>query len=87
MARAGFDHAVTAVQRHSLGGTSTAGARDGFLLRYRPEHDDHVDGPLGGEGAFLARTCWPVDALHNIGRVQEASAHRRVLNGLAHVRW
>ncbi|WP_406601209.1 glycoside hydrolase family 15 protein [Micromonospora yasonensis] len=43
-----------------------------FLLRYRPEHDDHVDGLPGGEGAFLACTFWLVDALHNTGRGQAA---------------
>ncbi|MFE9689505.1 glycoside hydrolase family 15 protein [Micromonospora sp. NPDC005806] len=43
-----------------------------FLLRYRPEHDDHVDGLPRGEGIFLACTFWLVDALHNTGRTKEA---------------
>ncbi len=57
--------------------------RDGFLLRYRPEHDDHVDGLPGGEGAFLACTFWLVDALHNVGRTAEAE---RIFTGLLDLR-
>ena len=46
--------------------------KDGFLLRYRPEHEG-VDGLPGGEGAFLACTFWLVEALHGIGRAEEAT--------------
>lgn len=53
---------------------------DGFLLRYRA--DDADDGLPGREGAFLVCTFWLADALHGIGRCDEAEALFTRLLGL-----
>ena len=45
-------------------------SRDGFLLRYQPEHSD--DGLPGDEGVFLACSFWMVEALLGAGRHSEA---------------
>jgi GH15 family glucan-1,4-alpha-glucosidase len=56
--------------------------RNGFLLRYDPSADGGVDGLPGGEGAFLACTFWLADALHGIGRSEEAERIFERLLGL-----
>ncbi|MGH3564387.1 MAG: glycoside hydrolase family 15 protein [Mycobacterium sp.] len=53
---------------------------DGFLLRYQT--DDGGDGLPGREGAFLVCTFWLADALHGIGRCEEARALFERLLGL-----
>jgi GH15 family glucan-1,4-alpha-glucosidase len=55
---------------------------DGFVLRYRPDSDGRVDGLPGDEGAFMLCSFWLADALHGIGRTQQARALFERLLGL-----
>ncbi|GAB3162307.1 glycoside hydrolase family 15 protein [Myceligenerans halotolerans] len=49
-------------------------SQDGLLLRYHTHADDRVDGLPGAEATFLVCNFWLVDALHGIGRRDEAVA-------------
>lgn len=49
-------------------------SQDGLLLRYHTHADNRVDGLPGEEATFLVCSYWLVDALHGIGRMDEAVA-------------
>lgn len=56
--------------------------RDGFLLRYDPSADGRTDGLPGEEGVFVPCSFWLVDALHGLGRTDEAEELFERLLGL-----
>jgi GH15 family glucan-1,4-alpha-glucosidase len=70
-----------------VAGTVDAIQRDlcphGFVLRYRPGDGASDDGLPGGEGAFLACSFWLADALHGVGRHDEATTLFQMLVDLA----
>jgi GH15 family glucan-1,4-alpha-glucosidase len=55
---------------------------DGFVLRYRTQDSESVDGLQGREGAFLACSFWMADCLYLIGRYDDAHAMLDRLIGL-----
>lgn len=56
---------------------------DGFVLRYMPHDDGHVDGLSGREGAFLPCSFWLADNYALSGRKADAEALFERLAGLA----
>jgi GH15 family glucan-1,4-alpha-glucosidase len=72
---------------HRVAGTVVAVQREltseGFLRRYRPGRGSSDDGLPGDEGAFLACSFWLADALHGIGRHDEATVLFQKLVDLA----
>ncbi|UWE09088.1 glycoside hydrolase family 15 protein [Actinacidiphila bryophytorum] len=70
---------------HRVVGTVEAVQREldhgGFVRRYSPDTGG-VDGLPGSEGAFLACSFWLADALHMIGRTEEAGQLFERLLGL-----
>ena len=69
-----------------VAGTVDAVQRDltaeGFVLRYKPGSGSSDDGLPGDEGAFLVCSFWLADALHGIGRQEEAKTLFERLLGL-----
>jgi GH15 family glucan-1,4-alpha-glucosidase len=57
---------VDAVQAHLT--------RDGLVMRYAVGNRNNCDGIPGTEGVFLACSFWLADALHRIGRTDEAES-------------
>jgi GH15 family glucan-1,4-alpha-glucosidase len=66
---------IRAVERELL--------QDGFVLRYRTEPAENIDGLPGSEGAFLACSYWLADAYWLAGRHAEARALFQRLLGVA----
>ena len=68
--RAGFLPAGDERVRSTIEAIERELMQDGFVLRYRNE--EHVDGLPGREGVFLPCSFWFANALHLIGRTDEA---------------
>lgn len=48
---------------------------NGLVWRYKSnDREDNVDGLAGHEGAFLLCTCWMIDCLTGLGRLDDAQA-------------
>jgi GH15 family glucan-1,4-alpha-glucosidase len=71
MPLAGFLPATDERVRTTIEAVQRELVQDGFVLRYRA-HENKVDGLPGGEGVFLLCSFWLADALHLIGRTEEA---------------
>jgi GH15 family glucan-1,4-alpha-glucosidase len=71
MPRVGFLPVSDARVRGTIEAIERELVQDGLVLRYKNE-EEHVDGLPGREGTFLPCSFWLANALHLIGRTEEA---------------
>ena len=78
----GFLPATDARMRSTVEAIERGLTEDGFVLRYRTDESQDVDGLSGHEGAFLACSFWLADCLQLLRRHDDARALFERLLGL-----